>query len=62
MPGSFRHPPFRALDSREFAARWTPEQVRGDGIVTGGICQRAIGSSIALACAAEWKTLTVALR
>ena len=31
MPDTFRHPPFRKLDSREFAGPWTPEQVRGDG-------------------------------
>ncbi|RMB53750.1 hypothetical protein C8J44_1358 [Sphingomonas sp. PP-CE-3A-406] len=33
MPGLFRHPLFRKLIEIWFAARWTPEQVRGDGAV-----------------------------
>jgi len=35
MSGSFRHPPFRALDRRNFAAPWTPELVRGEGTCGG---------------------------
>ncbi len=34
--GSFRHPPLRPLDGREFAERLTPEQVRGDEVSGAG--------------------------
>ncbi len=45
MPGSFRHPPFRMIERREFAERWTPEQVRGDGGTEGAaLCIRSLFS------------------
>ena len=32
MPDLFRHPPSRRISASLYAARWTPEQVRGDGV------------------------------
>ena len=46
MPDLVRHPPGRMLVSGWFAARWTPDQVRGDG--GGGRSPYPSGASIDL--------------
>ncbi|BCA62967.1 hypothetical protein HMP09_2201 [Sphingomonas sp. HMP9] len=33
MPNLFRYPPCHVLNGVEVAERWTPEQIRGDGVV-----------------------------